>query len=134
MSRGFCLLHRRSDVLRPVLHVDCGRDGGPAVVRLVVEGIRLVVLRPVVLALIESLIVLDGRLYVVVFVGVPLETDIVLPALVRVIDAILILIVVRVISIVYGRKLDVLSQLHEHSIRAVVKEGGDLQHEVRPGT
>lgn len=72
------------------------------------------------LALVESLVVLDGRLYVVVFVGVPLETDVVLPAFVRVVDAILILIVVRVIGIVYSGKLDVLSQLHEHSVRAVV--------------
>lgn len=72
------------------------------------------------LALVESLVVLDGRLYVVVFVGVPLEADVVLPAFVRVVDAILILIVVRVIGVVYGRKLDVLSQLYEHSVRAGV--------------
>lgn len=72
------------------------------------------------LALVESLVVLDGRLYVIVFVGVPLEADVVLPAFVGVVDSILVLIVVRVIGIVYGGKLDVLLQSHEHSVRAMV--------------
>lgn len=86
------------------------------------------------LALVENLVVLDGRLYVVVLVGVPLEADVVLPAFVRVVDAILIVLLVRVVAIVYGRELDMLSQLHKHSVRAVVWEWGNLQHEVRPVT